>query len=497
MSNGPPNSLPQPKDQPAQKPPAPPPTGRQPPPADADQLTDERKAGWKSAGVARTDRQPDKPAVGAPARGASANNLRQPTAPAKQGEAGTTAQRPAPRAARQPVPAEAAGPQGDRPKQLSSAAKADGGPARDVQGRQAFQDALHSAGLARFVDNPTPFEQKNAGNIGPGRAYKEVVDPKSGDVAGYVRNYEATTGVFRVEVLKRDGTSVFNRTTGELGLTPSEVQPADLLMGAQLGSAVAKVGVTALAEVAGKLLADAGEKALADTAGKVGGDALGDAISDVAGKATVDGAGKAGGDALGDPISDLTGKATADGAGKAAGEVTGKTAGDATGTTLADAEGKAVANAEGKAVVSDAAKTGPATTARALAAQKVASGERVVVNLGGAGASHEPAGAININNQIVGRKNIPNLVKADASDIGTLFKPASVDKIEGHNMAPGAIDWARGVPGASDVLKSGGKFSYYYRGANAEARALEQALKDAGFKDVRNVADVLVTAVKP
>ncbi len=327
MSSGPPNSLPQPNDQPAQKPPTPP-TGRQPPPMDADHLTDERKAGSKSAGVARTDRQPDKPAVGGPDGGAGANSARQPTAPANRpvrpSQTVTTAQQSAPATARQPTRADVAGPQGDGTKQLGSAAKVDGGPVRDVQGRRAFQDALHGAGLARVVDNPTPFEQKNAGNIGPGRAYQEVPDPKSGDVAGYVRSYESTKGVFRVEVLKRDGTSVFNRTTGELGLTPSEVQPGDLLMGAQLGVAVAKVGTTALAEVAGKILADAGEKALADTAGKVGGDALGDAISD------------------------LAGKGTADGAGKAAGEVTGKTAGEATGTTLADAEGKVVAGASKK-----------------------------------------------------------------------------------------------------------------------------------------------------
>jgi hypothetical protein len=118
MSGGPPNSLPQPNDQPAQKPPAPPPTGRQPPPMDADHLTDERKAGSKSAGVARTDRQPDKPAVGGPDGGAGANSARQPTAPAKApagpGQAATAVRQPVPGIAREPARADAAGPKGER-----------------------------------------------------------------------------------------------------------------------------------------------------------------------------------------------------------------------------------------------------------------------------------------------------------------------------------------------------------------------------------------------
>jgi hypothetical protein len=102
-----PNTLPKPEDQPAQKPPAPRPTGRQPQPTDADHLKDVQKAGSESAGVARTDRQPNKPAVGAPDRGTNANNARQPTAPAKgpaqPGRASTTAQQPAPGTARQPT----------------------------------------------------------------------------------------------------------------------------------------------------------------------------------------------------------------------------------------------------------------------------------------------------------------------------------------------------------------------------------------------------------
>jgi hypothetical protein len=123
-------------------------------------------------------------------------------------------------------------------------------------------------------------------------------------------------------------------------------------------------------------------------------------------------------------------------------------------------------------------------------------GEEVVVNVGGAGAAHEPPGAINLNNQAVARKGIPNLVQADGAEIGTIFKPGTVDRFEGHNMAPGAVDWSRGASGAYRALKPGGTFTYYYRGANPDAALLGKALRAAGFKNVEVIADVLVKAVK-
>jgi hypothetical protein len=144
----------------------------------------------------------------------------------------------------------------------------------------------------------------------------------------------------------------------------------------------------------------------------------------------------------------------------------------------------------------------PGFTAQQQKAQELAGviagkGEKVVVNIGGAGARHEPQAAINVNNQAVARKDIPNLVQADGSRVGELFKPGSVDRIEGHNMAPGAVDWTKAAPGAYKVLKPGGTLQYYYRGANADAQAAERALTQAGFKDVKNASDVLITATKP
>jgi hypothetical protein len=120
-----------------------------------------------------------------------------------------------------------------------------------------------------------------------------------------------------------------------------------------------------------------------------------------------------------------------------------------------------------------------------------------VVNLGGAGAPHEPPHGINVNNQAVSRRDIPNLVVADGSDVGALFDAGTVDSVVGHNMAPGVIDWGRAAPGAFRVLRSGGRFEYYWRGANPDAQACAAALRAAGFRDVEVTLDVLVRATKP
>jgi ubiquinone/menaquinone biosynthesis C-methylase UbiE len=100
------------------------------------------------------------------------------------------------------------------------------------------------------------------------------------------------------------------------------------------------------------------------------------------------------------------------------------------------------------------------------------------------GARHEPKGAINVNNQVVGRKNIPNLVQADGADIGRLFAGNSVDRVVGRHMAPQAVDVDRLARGAFRILKPGGVVDYSYRGAG-EAETLAQSLRTAGFVNVR------------
>lgn len=135
-------------------------------------------------------------------------------------------------------------------------------------------------------------------------------------------------------------------------------------------------------------------------------------------------------------------------------------------------------------------------TARGMVEQLVKAGKKVVVNIGGTGARHEPQDAINVNNQAVGRKHIPNHVQADGSDIGKLFDSNSVDRIDGHNMAPGVVDWARAAPGAYKVLKPGSVLQYAYRGANADAKFAVEQLRQAGFTHAVAIEDTLVIGKK-
>jgi stage V sporulation protein SpoVS len=141
--------------------------------------------------------------------------------------------------------------------------------------------------------------------------------------------------------------------------------------------------------------------------------------------------------------------------------------------------------------------SGPAQQARTLANRLRQQGKPVIANIGGAGSAHEPPHAININNQAVARRGIPNHVHADGTDIGQLFDAGSVDQVVGYRMPPSVVDWNRAVPGIRQVLAPGGTFRYSYQGANADARLLEQALRRNGFRNVTNTSDVLVEAVRP
>ena len=155
------------------------------------------------------------------------------------------------------------------------------------------------------------------------------------------------------------------------------------------------------------------------------------------------------------------------------------------------AEGAGATPAPAKETLTEVQKV-----ARALVAELVKAGKKVIVNIGGTGAKHEPQDAINVNNQAVGRKDIPNLVLADGSDIGTLFEANSVDRIDGYNMAPGVVDWTRAAPGAHKILKSGSVIQYAYRGANADAKVAVAQLLKAGFTNAVSMGDALVVGKK-
>ncbi|GAA1024972.1 hypothetical protein GCM10009565_33670 [Amycolatopsis albidoflavus] len=136
--------------------------------------------------------------------------------------------------------------------------------------------------------------------------------------------------------------------------------------------------------------------------------------------------------------------------------------------------------------------------ARALVKRLRAEGKEVVANLGGTGAAHEPPDGINVNLNIkaVSRKDIPNHVEADGSDVGQLFEPGSLDAVEGYYMAPEAIDWNRAAPGAFRALRSGGSFKYSWRGASSDVEVCAKALEAAGFKNIET-DQATISARKP
>jgi hypothetical protein len=140
----------------------------------------------------------------------------------------------------------------------------------------------------------------------------------------------------------------------------------------------------------------------------------------------------------------------------------------------------------------------PAVTARQLARMASSQG-RVIVNIGGAGARHEPQGAINVNPQVPGteRKDIPNLVKAKGEQIGDLFDPGTVDEVVGYRLPP-IINWAEVAPGAFKVLKPGGRFEVSFQGAHANAaKVCADVLRAAGFQDVEVISGTMIRARKP
>jgi hypothetical protein len=137
-----------------------------------------------------------------------------------------------------------------------------------------------------------------------------------------------------------------------------------------------------------------------------------------------------------------------------------------------------------------------AKQAQALAAEAAKDG-KVVVNLGGTG---EVANAINVNPLTAQQvKDVPNLVKAGAEELGSLFKPGTVDKIVSNNVVRGTVDWGRAARGSFDVLKSGGQVSIapYAGDLAAQLQEVKAALEAAKFTNVKVVAETFVTAVKP
>lgn len=132
-----------------------------------------------------------------------------------------------------------------------------------------------------------------------------------------------------------------------------------------------------------------------------------------------------------------------------------------------------------------------------IAARLRAEGKPVVVNIGGTGAPHEPADAINLNPNVVApRKNIPNLIQAPGETIGSQFEAGSVDRVVGNRLPPGTLDYDQIAQGSFKVLKPGGTLDINIAYSPPDAVKLGDALQRAGFVQVKTFS-VVARGVKP
>lgn len=124
---------------------------------------------------------------------------------------------------------------------------------------------------------------------------------------------------------------------------------------------------------------------------------------------------------------------------------------------------------------------------------------KVVVNIGGTGAAHEPLHAINMNpNVVASRKDIPNLVQERAERIGDVFEPGVVDELVGHRLPHDTLNWPEVAVGAKTALSGGGKVEIYLRWAHAEEVVkMRDAFLAAGFRDVEVIGNAVIKATKP
>jgi RHS repeat-associated protein len=114
-----------------------------------------------------------------------------------------------------------------------------------------------------------------------------------------------------------------------------------------------------------------------------------------------------------------------------------------------------------------------------------------VINVGGTG---EYVNATNLN-PLIGEtggqtRNVPNLVRGYAEDIGTRFVPGSARRIISNRLPGFNVNWDGFARGAYNTLQEGGAvdLNIYLTGPAAEQMAIRtaavRAFQDAGFKNV-------------
>ncbi len=130
-------------------------------------------------------------------------------------------------------------------------------------------------------------------------------------------------------------------------------------------------------------------------------------------------------------------------------------------------------------------------------------GLQVIVNIGGEAGSEEiglwGADQIALNPQVrmgMAKKFVPNLVKANGEQIGEVFGPNTISKVVSRRLDAN-FDVNKLAQGAFRVVKPGGTVEMQLFGGDPVfGAAFETALKNAQFRNVENLGNVLFKAVK-
>lgn len=149
------------------------------------------------------------------------------------------------------------------------------------------------------------------------------------------------------------------------------------------------------------------------------------------------------------------------------------------------------------------------TALRSIRAQAMvkalrARGAQVIVNIGGEAGVEELSqfgvDQIALNHQVrmgIARRFVPNLVKENGDRIGEVFGPNTIDKIVSRKLDSAFFEPSKLARGAFNVLKVGGRLEMQIFPNNPAFRmTFTTALRNARFRDVKDIGGVFFTAVK-
>jgi hypothetical protein len=141
---------------------------------------------------------------------------------------------------------------------------------------------------------------------------------------------------------------------------------------------------------------------------------------------------------------------------------------------------------------------GPARTAEeaVLLVEKIRIQEgEVIYNIGGRAAPGEPAGAINVNDEIL-PGGIPNQVVSKGEYMDKLLPANSGDSVYSRNLV-GDIDWNQMARASKIVVKNGGTVTLSpWGGQLGELPQIKAAMEAAGFRNVRIEYGAVVKGVR-